>query len=153
LKVDRSLLSHLRGAFYSDLFHVFHCDDRYRPLQHRLRPVSRLCIRKSNQCCSHQIGSDPILRRCASFPSVSAFPSSDFAHVIVISCWFVARSALIRHRSDVDECLESSVCGEEGCQNTIGSYICMGKSVKDAPYVTCPPGYQWESRTGMCEGK
>ncbi|XP_012529954.2 fibrillin-1 isoform X2 [Monomorium pharaonis] len=51
---------------------------------------------------------------------------------------------------DVDECLERNVC-PGGCQNTIGSYICIReKSVKDAPYEACPPGYEWQPLKGEC---
>ncbi|EFN68423.1 Fibrillin-2 [Camponotus floridanus] len=52
---------------------------------------------------------------------------------------------------DVDECLKRDVCPGGRCQNTIGSYVCITiTSAKDAPYESCPPGYQWEIRTGVC---
>ncbi|XP_024879851.1 fibrillin-3-like [Temnothorax curvispinosus] len=52
---------------------------------------------------------------------------------------------------DVDECLERNVCPGGGCQNTIGSYICIReKSAKNAPYEACPPGYEWQSLKGVC---
>lgn len=55
--------------------------------------------------------------------------------------------------SDVDECLERNVCPGGGCQNTVGSYICIReKSAKDAPYAACPPGYEWQPLTGVCAG-
>ncbi|KAL6430493.1 hypothetical protein ACFW04_007830 [Cataglyphis niger] len=51
---------------------------------------------------------------------------------------------------DLDECLERDVCPGR-CQNTIGSYVCItARSAKNAPYESCPPGYQWELRTGVC---
>lgn len=58
------------------------------------------------------------------------------------------------HSSDVDECLKRDVCPGDRCQNTIGSYVCITvTSAKDAPYESCPPGYQWEIRTGVCVGR
>ncbi|XP_018398956.1 PREDICTED: fibrillin-1-like [Cyphomyrmex costatus] len=52
---------------------------------------------------------------------------------------------------DVDECLERNVCPDGGCQNTIGSYICIKeKSAKSASYEACPPGYEWHPLTGDC---
>lgn len=55
--------------------------------------------------------------------------------------------------SDVDECLERNICPGGGCQNTVGSYICIReKSAKDAPYEACPPGYEWQPLTGVCAG-
>lgn len=76
-----------------------------------------------------------------------------FSHVTVTFCVGVARSLAIDDRTtDVDECLEWSMCPGR-CQNTIGSYVCITmKSFKDAPYEACPPGYQWDSRASVCAG-
>lgn len=50
--------------------------------------------------------------------------------------------------------MEREVCPGRGCQNTIGSYVCVtGKSSKNALlYEACPPGYQLNLRTDVCEG-
>ncbi|XP_006623621.1 fibrillin-1-like [Apis dorsata] len=50
---------------------------------------------------------------------------------------------------DVNECIERRICPDY-CENTIGSYICTSKNLKIDPYEDCPPGYQWESITGLC---
>ncbi|KYN31855.1 Fibrillin-3 [Trachymyrmex septentrionalis] len=52
---------------------------------------------------------------------------------------------------DVDECLERSVCPGGGCQNTIGSYICIReKFAKNALYKACPPGYESHPLANDC---
>lgn len=55
------------------------------------------------------------------------------------------------YRLDVNECIERRICPDY-CENTIGSYICTSKNLKIDPYEDCPPGYQWESITGLCSG-
>lgn len=56
------------------------------------------------------------------------------------------------HCLDVNECMEKGLCPGH-CENTIGSYTCMSKDrLKTVPYEDCPPGYQWESATGLCTG-
>lgn len=83
--------------------------------------------------------------------SVTAIVRIRFSHGSSLLRWHHARSRT-PDRTDVDECLEWSMCPGR-CQNTIGSYICITmKSIKDAPYEACPPGYQWESRAGVCAG-
>ncbi|XP_011707681.1 PREDICTED: fibrillin-1-like isoform X2 [Wasmannia auropunctata] len=63
-------------------------------------------------------------------------------------------NATIQVCDDVDECLERNVCPDGGCQNTIGSYICIReRSAKNAPYEACPPGYEWQPLTGECVGE
>jgi len=73
---------------------------------------------------------------------------------IVRSIFACDRHFSLIHRSDVDECLERNVCPGGGCQNTIGSYICIReKSAKNALYKACPPGYEWHPLTNDCAGK
>ncbi|XP_076376095.1 uncharacterized protein LOC143259120 [Megalopta genalis] len=51
---------------------------------------------------------------------------------------------------DVNECIEKGLCPGQ-CANTIGSYVCVSKDeLNSMSYEGCPPGYQWEPRTGLC---
>lgn len=70
-----------------------------------------------------------------------------FAYVHGYFCWHH-----VFYRLDVNECIERRICPGY-CENTIGSYICTSKSrLKIDSYEDCPPGYQWESTTGLCSG-
>ncbi|KAJ9581231.1 hypothetical protein L9F63_023590, partial [Diploptera punctata] len=48
---------------------------------------------------------------------------------------------------DIDECLLNTAdCGiNSGCQNTIGSFICVRK-----PVESCPPGYRFDDQLQSC---
>lgn len=70
-----------------------------------------------------------------------------FAYVHGYFCWHH-----VFYRLDVNECIERRICPGY-CENTIGSYICTSKNrLKIDSYEDCPPGYQWESITGLCSG-
>lgn len=115
-----------------------------------LRLVSRFGARTSSVCSFYRLKRSRLIIFNPLPLSVIRNPCIRFSHVIV--ALLVDIPYAFHARSDVDECLERNMCPGE-CQNTIGSYICiMGKSVKDAPYEACPPGYQWESRTSTCAG-
>lgn len=76
----------------------------------------------------------------------------DFAlHFLLMSMVIFVR-IMYYYRLDVNECIERRMCPGY-CENTIGSYICTSKNrLKIDPYEDCPPGYQWESTTGLCSG-
>lgn len=77
----------------------------------------------------------------------SRFCIAFFAYVYGYFC-----SHHVFYRLDVNECIERRMCPGY-CENTIGSYICTSKNrLKIDPYEDCPPGYQWESTTGLCSG-
>ncbi|KAL0113527.1 hypothetical protein PUN28_012588 [Cardiocondyla obscurior] len=53
---------------------------------------------------------------------------------------------------DLNECLELDVCPDGGCQNTVGSYICIRERfAKNVPYEACPPGYEWRFKSGCVD--
>lgn len=151
--------AHLRSHFlttlgYSSMFHVVYCNiasiAMFATALLSLSRISLMWIAIKFVSFSFfllfcEINFCSIALRCLFLRSCVRF-----SHMIVT---FAGTFRAPIHRSDVDECLERNVCPSGGCQNTIGSYICIReKSAKNAPYEACPPGYEWQPSTGVCAG-
>ncbi|TMS07714.1 Latent-transforming growth factor beta-binding protein 2 [Larimichthys crocea] len=116
----------------------FRCDCRPG---YRAPSLGRQCRVCGSQCCENTIGS----YRC------------------LASCEPVYRESPSRSGQDVDECANSTICGEHAtCQNLIGRYLCVchqgftstadGKACEDEDECVSMPGVCGSARCENVEG-
>ncbi|RWS25068.1 hypothetical protein B4U80_13127 [Leptotrombidium deliense] len=57
--------------------------------------------------------------------------------------------------SDIDECKQPGICGNDRCENTDGDFLCVRdqqqQQQQPSPSTQCNPGYFFNKLTGICQ--